>query len=337
MLTLVSAVYASIDADGSGASPGQVYTLALWCDSCSCLYVGPLCKHLVGGRILHIVRGESPSWHGSAESLYWGAGPMPSYAVRCCTAPVTTADSSNDDETEARAAEDLPSLFATIGHHLALFAGRAGTGIYDGVQPSEVARALRGLAGRAVTWSGARIVEPGAPARRGGVMGRFQPRVGSFAEVDADRATGPQLREPLRAADWLELLATRHPLPQSDMMAAVPAISASGEGGAPAGGVAAVASDNAPRRAWAATVALNNAASLLATATRARALPSAAVGLAPAVEGDADVMDWGSATADEVDASDTDRRNEAVCDPAIECGGTAFAGAAGGGKRKRAP
>ena len=92
-----------------------------------------------------------PSWHGSAEALYWGVGPTPSYAVRCCTAPAEADALVDDAEAEKRAAEDLKqaaedflALFATVGHHLALVTDRAADG--DVVEMSEVTRTLRNLA-----------------------------------------------------------------------------------------------------------------------------------------------------------------------------------------------
>ena len=88
VLTLVSAVYACVDVDGRGRAeaPQRVYTLALWCDACSCPYIGPLCKHLIAGRILRLVQRVSPSWHGNDEALYCHGGlarhhPTPSAAT----------------------------------------------------------------------------------------------------------------------------------------------------------------------------------------------------------------------------------------------------------------
>ena len=53
--TLVSAVLGSIDEDGISTSRQGKYALALWCDACSCPYVGPVCKHLLTARILRLV------------------------------------------------------------------------------------------------------------------------------------------------------------------------------------------------------------------------------------------------------------------------------------------
>jgi hypothetical protein len=294
VLKLVSAVYASIDVDGSTSPPRQVYTLALWCDSCSCPYVGPLCKHLIAARILQLVQGVAPSWHGSAEELYWGAGPMPSYAVRCWTAPPVAAGVLSDDaDAEEQAAEDLAALYATVGHHLALIAGRAAAGDSDSVRLSDVARALRGFAGRTEAWSGARIVEPGAAVRRGGILGRFQPRSGSVKDVEADRAAGPQLRKPLDAEARLKLLAYEHPLPQSDMATAEHPICRASEGSAEVAD-----SHDAAFRAWAAAAALIDAAPRVSAIVKARALSCSASDPVAAAANAVRVLDGESDTAE---------------------------------------
>lgn len=213
--TLVTAVFGSIDVDGSSASPQREYTIALWCDACTCHYVGPLCKHLLAGRILRLVQKLPPLWHGSAEALYWGAGPTPSYAVRTCLAPLeASCDLRAEAEAEAVAAEDLPVLYATLGHHLALIACRVASGDADAMKLTDVESSLRGLVRRAEVWSGAHLAEPGGGARRGGRLGKFQKRAGTAGEVDADRAMGPQLREALLPAARLDLLVKAYPLPQ---------------------------------------------------------------------------------------------------------------------------
>ena len=215
--TLVAAVYGSIDIDGGAATPQREYTLALWCDACSCRYIGPLCKHLLSARIVSRIRAVAPCWHGNAEALYWGAGPQPSYAVRCCTAEAEAPDSSNDDASladHAAAADDLPALYAAVGHHLALMAERVAVGACDSSALASVATVLRSVVKRAEGWSGARIVEPGGASRRGGTLGAFSRRGGSTREVEADRASAPQLREALSQSARLELLVKTHPLPK---------------------------------------------------------------------------------------------------------------------------
>jgi len=104
---------------------------------------------------------------------------------------------TDDSEEEERAAQDIPALFATVGYHLALIAGHATTGDDDHVKLAVFAKALRGLAGRAKTFSGARNVEPAAPVSRGDMLGRFLPRLATAEEVDAERTAGMQLREPI--------------------------------------------------------------------------------------------------------------------------------------------
>ena len=216
--TLVTAVFGSIDVDGGTVSPQLEYTLALWCDACSCRYIGPLCKHLLSGRIVSLIRKVAPFWHGNAETLYWGAGPLPSYAVRCCSTAAEVADTLQDDtEADAAAAEDLPALYAAAGHHLALIAERASTGDFDAGTLASVATALRSLVKRAEGWSGARITEPGGASRRGGILGAYKRRVGSTEEVDTDRAGAPQLRDPLSQSARLEILVKTHPLPKYDV------------------------------------------------------------------------------------------------------------------------
>ena len=64
--------------------------------------------------------------------------------------------------------------------------------------------------------TGARIAEPGGAPRSGGGLGRHSRRAGTSEEVDADHALGPQLRDALRPAARLDLLAKAHPLPIFD-------------------------------------------------------------------------------------------------------------------------
>lgn len=239
--TLVTAVFGSVNIDGVTVPPQRVYTLALWCDACSCRYIGPLCKHLLAGRIVNLVRKVAPCWHGNAEVLYWGDGPVPSYAVRCFTAQSDAAEPLHDAEAAAAAAEELPALYAAAGHHLALIAERASaaTAGNDCDAESEslrvalagtlasVSTALRSFVKRAEGWSGARIVEPGAASRRGGTLGVFKRRAGSTEEVDTDRATAPQLRDALSPFARLELLVKTHPL---STQAGTASASASGSG-----------------------------------------------------------------------------------------------------------
>ena len=62
MQTLVTAMYNSIDVDGGTVPPQCEYTVALWCDACSCSYIRPLYKHLLSGRVVNRVRGVAPCW-----------------------------------------------------------------------------------------------------------------------------------------------------------------------------------------------------------------------------------------------------------------------------------
>lgn len=185
--------------------------------------------------------------------------------LRCCMAPIEAelSTASDDAAKEECAAENLPALYATLGHHLALISCRASaaTGASD-VKLSDVARALQNFSGRAAVWSGARIVEPSVPTvRRGRKLGVFLSRSGSAAEVEADRASGPQLCEPLRPAARLGRLSNLLPLLRSEEL--IPGLVF--EGGCEGGLIGDAVSDSrhcpSPgHHAWAAATALSTAA-----------------------------------------------------------------------------
>lgn len=217
ILTLVSALVASVLDGESGSHPHGTYTCVPWCNACNCPHVAPLCKHLITTRIVLKYHDRPVMWHGDADVLYWGQGSVhPSYAIRCLSKKRAEPDEVVDPAACAALISGIPAKAAIAMHLLALSTQRLASDSGDASSAlanlQRLDATLNSFISRLVPLSGATL-QQGITAQRGRAAGQQRKAAKSAYEVDSDRVAGAKLYETLTPADQLQRLSAIYPLP----------------------------------------------------------------------------------------------------------------------------